>query len=243
MTSDLIKIPSSDDDRFDAYLSLPPSGHGPGIVMIPEIFGVNDGLRQCADVFAAEGYAVVAPDIFWRLERNVRLDYDEASYKKAFALHHAFDYEQGMADMNDAIEWLRIQPFCTGHICATGFCLGGTMAYLAAARLNVDAAAGYYGTRIQNFLADAANINRPLLLHFGAKDHTTPPEIREPILAAIDGNANVSPFIYENAGHAFANPGRPETYLEDVAREAHRRTFALFAEATGLKQDAATATP
>lgn len=228
MSGKFAQVPSLGGDRFDAYLSLPASGQGSGVVMIPEIFGLNDGLRQCADLFAAEGYAVLAPDIFWRLERNVQLDYGEAGYKKAFALHAAFDYEQGMADMNDAIEWLRTQPFCTGGVCATGFCLGGTMAYLAAARCDIDAASGYYGTRIQNFLGDAANITRPLLLHFGAEDHTTPPEIRDPILAAIDGNTNVTPYIYENAGHAFANPGRPETYLASVAELAHSRTFALF---------------
>ena len=239
MSSKFIELPSSDGDAFDAYLSMPASGRGPGVVMIPEIFGVNDGLRRCADLFADGGYVVLAPDIFWRLERNVQLDYGEASYKKAFALHHAFDYEQGVADMNDAIELLRNQPFCTGRICVTGFCLGGTMAYLAAARSDIDAAAGYYGTRIQNFLGDAAKIKRPLLLHFGGDDHTTPPEIRDPILGAIDGNAHVTPYIYEDAGHAFANPGRPESYLASVAALAHSRTFGLFAQATEMIDGAA----
>jgi len=240
MNGEFSPVPASDGDAFDAYLSLPAGGRGPGVVMIPEIFGVNDGLRQCADLFAGRGYAVLAPDIFWRLERNVQLDYGEASYKKAFALHHAFDYEQGVTDMNDAIEWLRTQSFCTGKICATGFCLGGTMAYLAAARCNIDAAAGYYGTRIQNFLGDAAKINRPLLLHFCAKEHTTPPDIRDPILAAVDGNDSVTAFLYETAGHAFANPGRPETYRDSIAALAHGRTFDLFARATGIAGGGAT---
>ena len=234
MECEFIKFPSSDGDEIDGYLSLPEGGRGPGVVMIPEIFGVNNGLRKCADIFAEQGFVVLAPDIFWRLERNVQLDYGEASYKKAFALHHAFDYEQGVVDMNDAIEWLRNQSLCSGKICATGFCLGGTMAYLAAARLNVDAAATYYGTRIQNFLGDAPKIKKPLLLHFGEDDHTTRPEIRDPILAAVSRNSNVTSFIYENAGHAFANPRRPETYLETVTELAHSRTFELFSRATGL---------
>jgi carboxymethylenebutenolidase len=113
------------------------------------------------------------------------------------------------------------------------------MAYLAAARCNIDAAAGYYGTRIQNFLDDAANIDRPLLLHFGAEDHTTPPEIRDSILGAVDGNDSITSYIYENAGHAFANPGRPETYMASVAEVANSRTIALFARATGLTDGAA----
>ena len=230
MTGAIVQIPSSDNDAFDAYLTLPAGGSGTGVVMIPEIFGVNDGLRACADLFAAEGYAVLAPDIFWRLERNVQLDYGEASYKKAFALHHAFDYAQGVADMNDAIEWLRDQSVCSGKVCVTGYCLGGTMAYLAAARCKIDAASGYYGTRIQNFLGDAAAIDQPLILHFGAMDHTTPPDIRDPILEAIDDNSSITPYVYEEAGHAFANPGRPETYLESVAKLANARTFELFSD-------------
>jgi len=233
MNGQFVQVPSSDGNKFDAYLSMPEDAHGPGIVMIPEIFGINDGLRRCADLFAGQGYIVLVPDIFWRLERNVELDYGEEGYKKAFALHHAFDYEQGVTDMNDAIEWLREQPFCKGGICATGFCLGGTMAYLAAARCNIAAAAAYYGTRIQNFLDDAANIDRPLLLHFGSDDHTTPPEIRAPILNAVAGNSCVQSFVYEKAGHAFANPSRAETYNKSVSDIAHERTFELFAGATG----------
>ena len=102
MSSKYVGIPTSDGGLFDAYVSMPVRKQAPGVVMIPEIFGINEGLRRCADLFARQGFAVLAPDIFWRLGRNVELDYSEASYKKAFALHRAFDYEQGVADMANA---------------------------------------------------------------------------------------------------------------------------------------------
>jgi carboxymethylenebutenolidase len=199
--------------------------------MVPEIFGVNAPLRAVADLFAANGFAVLMPDMFWRLERDVELDYDKASYQRAFALHKAFDYGLGVQDLNSAIAALKALPECTGRIGVTGFCLGGTFAYLAAARCPIEAAAGYYGTRIQNFLGDAARVSKPLLQHFGETDHTTPPEILGPILDACKGNPNITSYVYKGAGHAFANPGRSDTYVESAAALAHRRTFELFRRA------------
>ena len=224
-----IRVPSHDGGWFSGYLALPPKLPAPGIVMVAEIFGVNPSLRICADDFARRGYAVLAPDMFWRMERDVELGYDKAGYARAYALHKAFDYEAGVDDLTAVIEALRALPECTGKIGVTGFCLGGTFAYLAAARCPmIEAAAGYYGTRIQNFLPDAARISKPLIQHFGAKDHTTPPEILGPILDAVKDNPNVTSYVYEDAGHAFANPGRADTYIESVAKLAHARTFALF---------------
>jgi len=228
LTTKRIRVASHDGNWFSAYLALPPRLPAPGIVMVAEIFGVNPPLRMCADDFAGRGYAVLAPDMFWRMERDVELGYDKESYQRAYAFHKAFDYEIGVRDATSAIEALRAMPECTGKVGLTGFCLGGTFAYLAAARCPVEAAAGYYGTRIQNFLADAPKISKPLIQHFGEKDHTTPPEILGPVLDAVRHNPNVTSYVYKDAGHAFANPGRPETYIESVATLAHARTFELF---------------
>lgn len=227
LTTRRVRVASDDGDWFSGYLAMPPRLPAPGIVMVAEIFGVNPPLRACADDFARRGYAVLAPDMFWRLERDVELGYDKKSYARAYAFHKAFDYEAGVRDLTSAVASLRGMPECTGKIGVTGFCLGGTFAYLAAARCPIDAAAGYYGTRIQNFLPDAARVSKPLIQHFGKYDHTTPPEILGPILEAVKGNPNVTSYVYE-AGHAFANPGRPDTYVESVAELAHQRTFALF---------------
>jgi carboxymethylenebutenolidase len=102
------------------------------------------------------------------------------------------------------------------------------MAYLAAARTDADAAAGYYGTRIHHFLDDAKGVQRPLVLHFGERDHTTPPEVLARILAAIAGNSYVQPHVYPNAVHAFANHARPNHYNAAATALADQRTFSLF---------------
>ena len=120
-------------------------------------------------------------------------------------------------------------PECNGKVGVVGFCLGGTMAYLAASRTDADAAVGYYGTRIHLFTAEGKTIARPLILHFGELDHTTPPELLQgQILPAIAGNPNVQPFVYPGMVHAFANHRRPDTYDEAVTKVADARTFAHF---------------
>jgi carboxymethylenebutenolidase len=156
------------------------------------------------------------------------LAYDEAGHKQGRAYHDAFDYAQGVKDMQAAISVLRARPECNGRVGVVGFCLGGTMAYLAATRTDADAAAGYYGTRIHHFLDDAKRIQRPLVLHFGERDHTTPPEVLSRILAAIAGNSCVQPHVYPNAVHAFANHVRPNHYNAAATALADQRTFSLF---------------
>ncbi len=106
--------------------------------------------------------------------------------------------------------------------------LGGTMAYLAAARTDTDAAVGYYGTRIDSYLDDGPKISRPLILHLGRLDHRTPPPIMSAILAAVAGNTKVEPFIYENAHHGFANHTRPDVYDPEATQAANERSVAFF---------------
>ena len=219
---------STSDGTFDGFLFRPSIEPAPGLVMIPEIFGINLALREMARRYAAEGFLVLALDIFWRLERNVDLGYDEDGFKRAHDLHQVFDYDLGVADVQAGIEQLRTRPECSGRVGVVGFCLGGTMAYLAAARTDTDAAVGYYGTRIHNFLDDGPKIRRPLILHLGRLDHRTPPDIMRRILHAIEGNKSVSPYIYEDAVHAFANHRRSDTYNEAATKSADSRTFSFF---------------
>lgn len=236
-----VQVVARDGGTFDGFLYFAPTVPAPGIVMIPEIFGVNQPLRETARRFAEQGYVVLALDIFWRLERNIDLGYDELGYKKAFAYHAEFDYDVGVSDMQAGIDLLRMRPECSGTVGVVGFCLGGTMAYLAAARCDAQAAVGYYGTRIQNFLDDAPKIKRPLILHFGELDHTTPPEIMARILPAIEPNPHITKYVYEGAGHAFANHRRADTYREEVTRQADDQTFAFFKKWLGTTAQARTA--
>ncbi len=224
-----MQVESFDGHRVGAFLHRPSAGPAPGLVMIPEIFGINLPLREMAARYASEGFAVLVLDIFSRLERDVDLEYDDPGHAKGRALHKAFDYATGVKDMEAGISFLRARPECNGKVGVVGFCLGGTMAYLAASRTDVDAAVGYYGTRIHPFTAEGKGISKPLILHFGELDHTTPPELLQgQILPAIAGNSNVQAFVYPKMVHAFANHRRPDTYDEAVTKTADARTFAHF---------------
>ena len=228
MAGSWVKIAAPGGGSFEGYLSVPSAGSGPGLVMVQEIFGVNPSIRHLADLFAAQGHTVLAPDIFWRLEPRVELGFDESGMKRAQDLHKAFDYEQGVKDIGAAVEALRKQPQCKGPVAVSGYCLGGTFAYLAAARLPVDGAVAYYGTRIHNYLGEADKVRCPLLLHFGELDHAVPPEALAKIRAAMEGRPNVRIHAYPGAKHAFANPMRPANYDAASAKLANERTFAFL---------------
>jgi carboxymethylenebutenolidase len=224
-----LQVVSFDGHRVGAFLHRPPVMPAPGLVMIPEIFGINLPLREIAARYANEGFVVLALDIFSRMERDVDLDYDEAGHAKGRALHKAYDYDTGVKDMQAGISFLRARPECNGKVGVVGFCLGGTMAYLATSRTDAEAAVGYYGTRIHLFTAEGPSITRPLILHFGELDHTTPPELLQgQIMPAIAGNPHIQPFVYPKMVHAFANHRRPDTYDAAVTKVADTRTFAHF---------------
>jgi len=223
----LLKISVPDGD-FDGWLYAPDSTPRPGIVMIPEIFGVNAGIGETAERYSREGFAVLAIDIFWRLQRRVNLGYSKEEFEQARSFHQRFDYSAGVADMQAAISTLRARPECNGKVGVVGFCLGGTMSYLAGSRTDADAAVGYYGTRIDNFLADGPRIQHPTMLHLGRLDHRTPPPVIQQINEAVKSNPNVVVHAYDDVGHAFANHHRPDTYNPEITRQADARTFSLF---------------
>ena len=147
-----IDITAADGGRFKAYMTVPASGRGPGIVLCQEIFGVNAYVREVAELYAEEGYVVLAPDLFWRMQPMVDMGYSEAEWQKAFEFFQKFDVDAGIKDIAACVQALRGRPECTGKVGALGHCLGGKLAYLAAARAGVDCAVGYYGVGIEGHL-------------------------------------------------------------------------------------------
>jgi carboxymethylenebutenolidase len=228
MTGQQIAVATRDGSRFDAYHAAPAAGRGPGVVIAQEIFGVNNALRASADGLAAKGFAVLVPDLFWRLEPGVDLGYGDADRQKAMALMGKFDAGQGVADIGAAVTALRAHPSCNGKVAVVGFCLGGTLAYLAAARLGVDAAVSYYGTAIHQHLGEAASIRCPLLLHFAGNDAFVPPQAVAGIGEAFAGHDDVEMHVYPGVNHAFANIDRAGIYDREAATLAHERTEALL---------------
>jgi carboxymethylenebutenolidase len=212
---------------FDAYLAQPAAGRVPGVLMLHDMFGLNEPIRAAVDHVAALGYAALVPNLFWRSKIPTVLSYDEDQHPVAWERLKALDLDAVTADMATAIGWLRAQPFSTGKVAAIGFCGGGRWAYLAAARCNVDAAAALYGLGISQHLDEIANVKCPLQLHYGLKDQHIPRQEIDAVAAGVRGKPNVEVFLYPEAGHSFANPVRP-TYDAAAAKLAAERIEAML---------------
>ena len=222
-------ITAFDGGAFDAYLALPPSGRGPGIVLLQEIFGVNQDMRRIADWYAARGYVVLCPDLFWRQQPGIQLtDQTDAEWARAFELYKGLDEAKAVNDAGATLALLRAHPACTGKVGAVGFCLGGKLAYLIATRYKTDCSVGYYGVGIENALDEIANLNGQLMLHIAEKDGFCSSEAQAKIHTALDGNAQVTMHDYLGQDHAFARVGG--AHYDAVAAElANERSLKFFA--------------
>src|SRR5690606_24552340 len=157
------------DGGFRAYVARPSGTPRAAVVAIQEIFGVNAVMRGKADWLAREGFLAIAPDLFWRLEKDVDItDQSEAEWAKAMDLMKRFDLDKGVQDIQATIAHAR--GLGAAKVGAVGYCLGGLLAYLTATRTDADASVGYYGVNIPAFLGEAANIKKPLMLHVAGKD-------------------------------------------------------------------------
>jgi carboxymethylenebutenolidase len=227
-----ITVESRDGGSFKAYLATPPKGSGPGILLLQEIFGVNAYIRGVADYYAEEGYVVLAPDLFWRIEPGIELGFTEDERQKAFAYRAKFDVDKAVEDIGATLAALRSRPEAKGKTGAIGFCLGGLLAYLSAARLGVDCAVSYYGVGIEKYLGEAGAIKSPLLLHIAEKDSYTPPAIVDQIRHAFAARPEVELYLYPGVGHAFSRKGAA-SYDRPAAMMAHSRSIALFRKVLG----------
>jgi carboxymethylenebutenolidase len=216
------------DGAFTAYVARPAVEPAPAIVVIQEIFGVNAVMRGICDDLAAQGYLAVCPDLFWRIEPGIDItDKTEADWKKAFALFNAFDVDAGVADIAVALAAVRALPGCSGKVGAVGYCLGGLLAFLTAARTESDATVAYYGVGIEKHVGEADKLARPLLIHVAEKDQFVPPEAQKVILGALKDHPQIEIHTYPGCDHAFARPGG-EHYDAQAATLANARTRAFL---------------
>ena len=223
VTTQWIEIDSA-EGKVGAYLAIPHARKGPGIVLIQEIFGVNEHIRSVAEQYAADGYLVIAPDLFWRSGHRIELTYDEAGWKRAIELMNATDVDKAQKDIELAIDALKAQPGLDGGIASIGYCFGGLLSYHTAANGLVDVAIAYYGGGIQNQLDRADEIEVPLLMHFGEQDSHIPLEAVEKIAERFDNNDNVEIVVYPEAEHGF-NCSHRDSYNQRAAAEAHGNTL------------------
>ncbi len=220
-------------NSFMAYLATPPAGKGPGIVLIQEIFGVNQVMRDLADGYARQGYVVACPDIFWRQQPRVQItDKTEAEWQQAFGFFKGFDFALGIEDLTLTLETLRKHSACTGKVGAVGYCLGGNLAYQMACKSSSDGSVGYYGVGIENLLDAAAGIKKPLLLHIAEKDEYCPPAAQARIKTGLADNKLVTIHSYAGQDHAFARMGGAH-YDKASADLANGRTADFFKKTLG----------
>lgn len=206
------RVTAPDGGTFDArtFLAGQP---GPGILLLQEIYGVGDFLREKAGRLAELGYTVMCPDVFWRVEPNVSLAHDDAGLAQGFEYMGRFaeiPAEVTRGDLVAALGHLKTLPEVTGKVASMGYCLGGRLAFEVAAEGDPDTCVSYYGSGIAGELDLAAKITCPVLFHFGGSDQYIPRDEIDKVAAAFAGRSDVEVVVQEQAGHAFENLYAPQ---------------------------------
>lgn len=224
------RIPTLEGDgKFPIYLAKPAGEAAAAVIVIPEIFGVNPGIRAKCDGWAEKGYLAAAPDIFWRFAEGEELDPDvPEQFQKALENMGKFKGQECIRDIEALIHHLKREAGC-GKVGLVGFCLGGFMAYLSATRTDIDASVGYYGVSIDQHLGEAHAIAKPLMLHIAGADHFVTAEAQSKIHAGLDPHPRVTLHDYPGLDHGFAAEMGDRRH-EEGARLADSRTEAFFAE-------------
>jgi carboxymethylenebutenolidase len=228
-----IQLKANDGGSFSGYLATPKSGKGPGIVVIQEIFGVNEVMRKISHDLAAQGCTALCPDLFWRQQPGIQItDKTEAEWARAFELFKGFDQTKGVDDLKATLAALRKHPACTGKVGAVGYCLGGRLAYLMSTRTDIDASVGFYGVGIEGLLDEAKNIKKPLMLHIAEEDKFVPKDAQRQVKDGLGKNPNVAIHSYPGVDHAFARVGG-QHWDQTAADAANKRTSDFFKKHLG----------
>lgn len=230
----MVRIETLDGSgSFDTYVAEPAGTPRGAIIVIQEIFGINEGIRRKCDGWASKGYLALAPDLFWRLEPGIQLDPDvEPEFKRALDLMGRFDQDKGVADVEATIRATRSRLSEDAKVGVVGFCLGGRLAYMTAARTDVDASVGYYPVALPNILGEKNAVANPLLLHIAGADHFVTPDQQKAMHDALDDHPRVTLIDYPGQDHGFAaEMGKRRN--EEAAQRADAATDAFFAEHVG----------
>ena len=222
----MITLTAGDRHHFAAYEAAPAGKPRGGLVVVQEIFGVNAHMRHVADGYAADGYRVIAPAIFDRAERDVDLDYSPENSARGMALRQQISIEDMLRDIEACV--VAVEP--AGKVAVVGYCLGGSLAWLAATHIaGLAAAVGYYGGMIVKHLDETPRC--PVMLHFGEQDHGITASDVAVIRATADPKT-VQVFTYAGAGHAFNREGN-HAHHAPSAKLARERSLAFLREQVG----------
>ncbi len=220
---------------FSAYVAAPAHSSKlfGAVVVIQEIFGINEAIRATCHELAAMGFIAIAPDLFWRQQPGVDItDKSAAEWQQASALMDGFDQDRGIADLQVALAAARKYPGGNGKAGTLGFCLGGRLAFMMATRADADVNVSYYGVGLEALVPEVGKVGAPLLVHMAANDEYSSPEAQAAVIKGVAGNANIEAHIYPNVQHAFARVNGVH-YDARAATIANGRTAEILAEVLG----------
>ncbi len=221
---------------YQGYFSTSIEQKGPNLLLIQEIFGVNNHIKSVADTYAKQGYNVLAPDLFYKLKPGFTCGYSQDDMSEAFKLYSQFDIDSGVADLQEAVNYLKNLPTSNGKIAVLGFCLGGTMSYRLACQSNdIDAAVSYYGGGIENYLDLGKNIKCPIIFHYGSLDKHIPLSSVNKVENLIKDKNACKVYIY-NADHGF-NCDERGSYNKISAQVAFERSLTFLQQIIGPDYD------
>jgi len=219
-----IELSASDGHKLAAYVAQPASKPRGGVVVIPEIFGVNSHIKQTADGYAADGYLAVSPAMFDRAQRNFDVGYSQPDIEAGRAIMGKLDWGKAMLDVSAAVA----EASKGGKVGIVGYCYGGTVTWLAAARVGgLTCAAPYYGGGMPGFIGDKPKV--PTLCHFGELDQSPTLAQAKEIVAA---HPEIPAHFYAGAGHGF-NCDQRGSWNADAAKLARSRTVEFFRKPLG----------
>ena len=216
------------DGSFDLQLWVPDPGHGPGLVLIQEIFGVGPYIKAVGERLAALGYVVGAPDMFWRQQPHWEADHDEAGLSGSMELAMKTVPEQAVGDCLASLASLAALDEVDGQPGIIGFCFGGSMAWATAIHGDPSVAVSYYGSNVPSMLDEIDQITCPVLLHFGEADEFLPIEGARNVEAAVAGRADMEAHVHAGAGHAFDNHEAEMFHQPEAAATAWNQTAAFL---------------
>jgi carboxymethylenebutenolidase len=223
------------DGAFSAYIARPKALPAPAVVVLHEVFGVNADIRKTSDELADQGFIAVAPELFWRQEPGVDLSVtSEPDWQHGLRLYLAYDRDAGARDVKDTADVAAKLPECTGRVAVLGYCLGGLMTFLTAARYAVDAAVVYHGGDTEKYLGEIDGLNAPLVMHLAEEDEFISKSAQAAIKTALASKPSATVYSYPGQHHAFARHNGAH-YDAAAAALANGRTSQFLHQHLGIR--------